>query len=87
MLNVARHAHASLMLISLSYISHALRLVVEDDGVGFDAEQEINRSIQRSAGGLLGMLECAELLGGRLRIDSMTGGGCNVELLVPLPQR
>jgi signal transduction histidine kinase len=86
MLNAARHAHASLLLISLSYASDAMRLVVEDDGVGFDAEQEVNRSIKRGAGGLLGMLERAELLDGRLRIGSTPGGGCNVELLVPLPQ-
>ncbi len=87
MLNTARHAHASLLLVSLSYTSDALRLVVEDDGVGFDAEQEVKRAIKRSAGGLLAMLERAELLGGHLRIDSMPGSGCNVELLVPLPQR
>lgn len=83
--NVARHAAASAVSISLDAgegINRAdhVRLVVEDDGHGFDPDAT-------SGGGhfgLLGMRERARLLGGTLAVASTPGTGTRLELNLPL---
>lgn len=67
--NVARHSGASHASVVASAHGGRLRLVVEDDGRGFDATQPTRRL------GLAGIRERCELLGGSLRIDSSPGAG------------
>lgn len=55
-----------------------VRLVVEDDGRGFDPTGAHGRGL-----GLLGMSERAALVGGRVDIRSAVGAGTAVELAVP----
>ncbi|HEY2156336.1 MAG TPA: PAS domain S-box protein [Isosphaeraceae bacterium] len=82
--NVARHARARLVRVSVRRRGCGLRLVVRDDGVGFDSGAT-RRGGSRFAGlGLLGMRERAALLGGRIDIRSQPGRGTRVRLTVPL---
>lgn len=78
--NVARHACARSVTITLKRREGALELAVHDDGVGFD--QTTLR--ERKTFGLLGMHERAIVFGGSLRIDSAPGRGATVVLSVPL---
>jgi signal transduction histidine kinase len=55
-----------------------------DDGVGFDLVKVARR--QRSVG-LLAMRERAELIGGRLQVQSTPGQGTAITLLLPLSVR
>ncbi|MHB8576962.1 MAG: GAF domain-containing sensor histidine kinase [Dehalococcoidia bacterium] len=79
--NVARHAAATSVSVLLS-VDEApggrLRLSVEDDGRGFDAEAPPGHF------GLVGMRERARLLGGGLQIASTPDAGTRVELDLPL---
>jgi signal transduction histidine kinase len=77
--NVARHARARHVEVTLTARDAALELMVRDDGVGFDVER------QRSHPGLAGMGERAELAGGRLDIESAPGAGTTVRARFPLP--
>jgi two-component system sensor histidine kinase UhpB len=79
--NVARHAQAHRVLVSLARDGQLVRLSVEDDGVGFDAAS------RRDSGGLglFGMQERLGLVGGSLRIDSRPGEGTRVVAEVPQP--
>jgi signal transduction histidine kinase len=52
-------------------------VAVEDDGVGFHPEQ-VEKGL-----GLKGMRERAEVLGGRLIVQSRPGDGTRVELVLP----
>ena len=52
-------------------------VAVEDDGVGFHPEQ-VEEGL-----GLKGMRERAEVLGGRLLVQSRPGNGTRVELVLP----
>jgi two-component system sensor histidine kinase UhpB len=61
----------------------ALRLMVRDDGVGFDVAAAGRRSAQGATFGLLGMQERAALLGGRLSICSAVGRGTTVRATIP----
>jgi two-component system, chemotaxis family, CheB/CheR fusion protein len=74
--NVAKHAHASRVDVLLERRNGAILLVVEDDGVGFDAADP-----SQSGGlGLSGMHERASLIGAGLQIESSPGQGTSVFL-------
>jgi len=79
--NVARHAQAHRVLVSLARDGQLVRLSVEDDGVGFDAAS------RRTSGalGVFGMQERLSLVGGSLRIDSRPGEGTRIVAEVPQP--
>lgn len=71
--NVARHAQASQVTVTLEHVDGGIRLVIADDGVGFDP------AVRRRGGwGLMTMRERAEAVGGRLRLDSAPGKGTRV---------
>jgi PAS domain S-box-containing protein len=79
--NVARHAQAKEVQISLRQEADEIILTVRDSGRGIRASQEEDpRSI-----GLLGMRERALLLNGRCKISGQAGKGTIVELRLPLP--
>ncbi|OFW62374.1 MAG: hypothetical protein A2Y74_07245 [Actinobacteria bacterium RBG_13_63_9] len=83
--NVARHANASQALVRLTRRGRALRMVIDDDGRGFDVDA-VRRS-RESGLGLFGMEERLALVGGSLRVESAVGRGTRVIAEVPLPQR
>jgi signal transduction histidine kinase len=72
MTNIARHSRATHASVVVSVRDGRLRLVVEDDGVGFDPEAPTRRL------GLAGIRERVEMLGGDLRIESSPGNGTAV---------
>lgn len=78
--NVARHAEAGEVRVTLGAIEGALQLEVRDDGRGFAPAEGGG-----AAGlGIVGMRERAIASGGSLRIDSGPGRGTVVSVLVPL---
>jgi signal transduction histidine kinase len=81
--NAALHAHASRVRARLGVDAHAVRLTVEDDGVGVGAIPWSDLAT-RGHFGLLGMRERAALLEGQLRIEERERGGTLVTLDVPL---
>ncbi|MEK6227193.1 MAG: sensor histidine kinase [Chloroflexota bacterium] len=79
--NVLRHARASCVSIRLTHDDEHLRLVVADDGIGFDvkaAECRYEESV-----GLVGMTERIVLVAGQLSIESEHGRGTTIVALVP----
>jgi signal transduction histidine kinase len=80
--NVARHAHARSVRISLVEQPGSLALVVEDDGRGFDLGDSGNGGRM----GLVGMQERLGVLGGRLLLESAPGRGVRLVARVPLAE-
>jgi signal transduction histidine kinase/ligand-binding sensor domain-containing protein len=81
--NALRHARASVIRVTLRDESDALRLVVEDDGVGFDPTG-VTRSARRGAHlGLLGMTERVRSAGGTIEFESRPGAGSRIAARVP----
>jgi signal transduction histidine kinase len=70
--NVARHSGSRRASVLATALGGKLRLVVEDEGSGFDATAPTARL------GLAGIRERVELLGGQLRIESSPGAGTAV---------
>jgi signal transduction histidine kinase len=80
--NVARHAHASKVWVSLKKTATKLILQVKDNGKGI-ADKEI---VNQASLGILGMRERAMLLGGELVIHGKPARGTIVMVSIPLSQ-
>jgi signal transduction histidine kinase len=85
--NARRHSSARKITVSATLGDREARLVVADDGRGFDPGLREHGPGDSTAGregfGLLGMRERAALAGGRAEIDSRPGGGTTVTVTVP----
>lgn len=77
--NVARHARAGSVTVSVSNGDSGVQLVVRDDGAGFDT----SRQAHPTGLGLISMRERAALIGGKVDIDSAPGKGTTVTLSIP----
>jgi two-component system sensor histidine kinase DegS len=80
--NVAQHSRASYAGLTLAIEEQQLLMTIEDNGVGFDVEVALSESTARSAFGLRNMYERAEILGGQLVVESLSGRGTKVEFLL-----
>jgi len=75
--NALRHAQATHFAARLMFDPQGLRLELRDNGRGFDPEA------RHDGIGLLGMKERVEGMGGRLFIQSATGGGTAISIMLP----
>jgi signal transduction histidine kinase len=76
--NVAKHARARHVAVTLKRTAAWLELTVRDDGIGFDSSADSVRRL-----GLHGMRERATLLGGTIAIESRPRGGTTVRARLP----
>ena len=77
--NVVQHARARHCRVLLTTTPDEVRLMVADDGAGFDPDD-----VAAGRFGLLGLNERARLLHGQLRLETSSGEGTCVEVVVPL---
>ncbi|OUO56194.1 sensor histidine kinase [Candidatus Avelusimicrobium gallicola] len=77
--NIVKHARASKIYVLLARQGDQIRLVVEDDGIGFKPVKQ--RSIRKV--GLLAMQDSVRLLGGTISIKSTPGKGTRIEVACP----
>lgn len=78
--NVGRHARASRVVLSLSFLGDAVTLDVDDDGIGFDRHQPVGGD---GGFGLISMRERVEAVGGELTVESSPGDGTCIAVSVP----
>ena len=81
--NVARHAGANRVAITLSYFDDEVTLDVRDDGRGFDPAAVRPRSTTGGFG-LVGMRARAARVAGAIDVESEPGGGTALAVRVPL---
>ena len=80
--NVAKHANATTCHVHLERQPERLRIIVQDNGVGFDTSAP--RSPERRGLGLVGMRERASHLDGSVGIESSRGTGTRVVVELPV---
>ncbi|MBI3742087.1 MAG: HAMP domain-containing protein [Chloroflexi bacterium] len=85
--NAAKYARAAHVNIRLNQKNGTLHVQVEDDGIGFDAEDAFKLKDNWRGLGLLGMRERAALVGGTVTIDSRLGKGTRVMVEVPWKEK
>jgi signal transduction histidine kinase len=77
--NIVQHANARNVRITVTQEPDRLLLSIQDDGRGFNPPQERGM-------GLIGMEERVSALGGRLVVESASGEGTVLRVVLPLPQ-
>ncbi len=78
--NVSKHSEAKETFVTLECAANVLRLTVRDEGIGLSPNQpQSGTSI-----GIVGMKERAHLVNGTVEIDSKSGEGTEVSVVVPL---
>jgi signal transduction histidine kinase len=80
--NVARHAQASRVEVSLQKLHRAARMEIKDDGRSFQVERILHARGNKRLG-LLGMRERVEMVGGTFFVESTPGQGTTVRVEVP----
>jgi signal transduction histidine kinase len=78
--NVAKHAEARRLSVTLTRKNGSVVAIVEDDGKGFDPADTDSAGL-----GLLGMRERLALVGGTLRVEASSGAGTTIAAEVPVP--
>jgi signal transduction histidine kinase len=81
--NVARHAQASRVEVSIQKLSEGICMKIKDDGKSFSADRVMDFSTGNRLG-LLGMRERLEMVGGRFEIESVLGKGTTIIAEIPL---
>jgi signal transduction histidine kinase len=79
--NAAQHAGAGCVSVRLAEEDRQLKLVIADDGQGFDPESLPGDQ----QFGLRGMRERVEMIGGQLSVESHAGQGTTIVLTYPTP--
>ncbi len=82
--NASRHASASQATVTLEVVPKQARLIVIDNGRGFDPAAELAREYDREHFGLRGMQERAHALDGQCEFNSQPGDGTAVVVDIPL---
>jgi PAS domain S-box-containing protein len=80
--NIAKHAQASRVDMTVRRAGGAIALSVSDDGRGFSPQDPR----KPNSFGLMGLRERAYALGGDVRIESTPGEGTRIEVSIPLPR-
>ena len=84
--NVAKHAHASRIDVTLRTVNSAIRMRIKDNGRGFVVDRERSARGKKRLG-LLGIHERLRLVDGRVELKSSPGKGTTVKVEVPLRNR
>ena len=85
--NVRKHAQASQVAVTLSYIDDLVVLDVQDDGTGFELTQTPSAAQPVDGFGLTAMRERVEHLGGTLLVESAPGEGTTLVIEIPTSRR
>jgi two-component system sensor histidine kinase DegS len=82
--NIHTHAHATHAQVTLDFQNGIVSASIEDDGSGFDVGEVQSPSQQRKGLGLPTIQERAEMLGGRVQIESRIGRGTKIRIELPV---
>lgn len=82
--NISKYAKASFVSIIIMANKQQITIVIEDDGIGFNADKVLERTPSQHNLGLHGMVERISLLGGTLDIESALGKGTTIYVKIPL---
>jgi signal transduction histidine kinase len=83
MTNIAKHANAERITVALEADPGGVRLVVEDDGTGFDDAATVTPERPTRGFGLLGIRERLAAVGGSLTIETAPNRGTALFCQIP----
>ncbi|HHX27828.1 MAG: PAS domain S-box protein [Bacillota bacterium] len=82
--NAAKHSRATRVEVSLQFLPEELKVVVRDNGRGFVVPEGVGALGRAGQMGLVGMFERAEMMGGKIDLQSSPGKGTVLTVSIPL---
>jgi len=83
--NIKKHSKAKNVEVKLDFGTKYLRLLISDDGIGFDVEETLKRvKTKGTSYGLIGILDRVNQLQGQIHIESSTGVGTVYNVVLPV---
>ena len=83
LINVRKHSHARSVLVRFAAEDGLWKLVIEDDGRGFEFSGRLSQAELETARGPLVLKERVRSIGGELAIESIPGHGARLEVALP----
>ena len=84
--NVVKHARAARVSVSISKENDFVRIVIHDNGVGFEATKK-EKDVKKGGFGIFSIQERLKHQGGRLEIKSDPDIGSSVTIISPMTAR
>jgi hypothetical protein len=84
MANVAKHSAATCCDVKLQCDESLFKMIIQDNGKGFELTEVLSRETSRRGLGLTGMRERVEMMGGEFHIVSNPGKGTIMKAQIPL---
>lgn len=81
--NVLKHANASHVHVEFSFLKDKVKIIIKDNGSGFDVDRMENTISNGTHFGLMGMRERVELLEGGVEIQSSKEAGTKLTIIIP----
>jgi two-component system sensor histidine kinase DegS len=83
--NIKKHSKAKQVEVKLDYGTKYLRLLISDNGIGFDVEETLKRvKTKGNSYGLIGILDRVKQLQGEIHIESSSGAGSVYNVVLPV---
>ena len=83
--NIKKHSKAKHVEVKLDFGTKYLRLIISDDGIGFDVEETLKRvKTKGTSYGLIGILDRVNQLQGQIHIESSNGAGSVYNVVLPV---
>ncbi len=83
--NILKHAGATEVTLTLTRSERLVRIIIADNGRGFDIRSVEQRETLVGGLGLFGLRERAKIIGASLSIVSAPGSGTTIEILNSIP--
>ncbi len=81
--NTMKHAHASYVSLDITFQTQMVKLVIQDNGQGFNKDLLSEKQKKHTHFGLIGMQERVELLEGRMEVESTENVGTKIIFVIP----
>jgi len=78
--NIRKHANASVVNAVLEFCHESIRMIVYDNGQGFEVPDIPTHFARQGKLGIAGISERVRLLGGTFEVDSQPGGGTTLKV-------
>jgi len=85
--NAARHSGATRVNVHIEFTTITVRIVISDNGRGFEAPKAIGGLARQGKLGLAGMQERVRLIGGDLKVKTRPGKGTDITVELITDQR
>lgn len=82
--NVIRHANAKNVLVTISRAGDTIKILIKDDGNGFDQKKYGPESVTFSGLGLAGIAERVKILNGDWNIESARNKGTSLKIIISI---